>query len=1105
MIEIPNYKIGRLAGRGGVAEVYLARHTLLDRRVAIKIISPGSRGDEDNKRFLKEARVVAGLRHPNIVSIYDVGMLDSKYYIIMEYLDGGNLKQLVKKEMPVSRSLQILRQVASALAHAHDKGFIHRDIKSQNIMFRRDGTPVLTDFGIVKDLSADTGCTIDGTSLGTPHYMSPEQAQGSSKIDWRTDLYSLGVTFYEMLTGSVPYEADSAVAVALKHIQDPLPKLTEGLARYQFIIDRLMAKKPGKRFQSAHELLNALNNLPDTPEQQQEQPPARNAVPQPGEGTAENISQSLLRKRKSLPRKLAYPAAVILLAGGLAAAAAFFLPVDRLLHKEPAAPVQTGTQEPEDLSGQEIDLAAPLLIRALSRGDYQDAEKHIRRIRKEMPAPEDKMLKEAGKFLEKGELGNAGDVYNALLSVEPQNRPALLGLLAVTVKKQQKLAGRGKASFVQYKSHLAFLEKSFTNTDSVYFRQLRINTLERLHGAARRLYDEGSFSQALAHARLGLEHGPNNLRLKKLALLCQARISRNAGRLTEPGNENALAFYNQVLDLDPDDKDARKGIADIRASLMEKSRAAYKNKNYDQALESIEAARSVNPGEERQEAKTEAELLEWRIRGDRLYKQGRYLAPEKENAGYYYKKILKHRPENREVALRLARARVLGPLSAIDKDAALEEQIPAFRKAFQALHAAVSEHGARAVADVRASVVNKIKTAVEARQDKGREIPDAFINLVASHFPELNSIFNTHYDILIARADNIDNRGDRARYYLRALSFDPGRSAAREKIEELSREMTGAGAFNEASDLLDKALDNAPDYSGFKEQLRYIRKARDTRADLFTRLYRIQLVEPFSKKTAAYRDFFENLDQAVNTYGSQEMADALREAKEQIRTLVAVRKAENRLMPEEFIELVADRFPDLEKTVINAQYDILLNKAARSESEDKKAEHYLAALRLNPNRPGASGAVRELARELEEKGNRQRAASILEQARAAAPSDGMIADLYDKIHWEASIYPTDAGCGGENRISRAPVEVQSLNLCLEYQNLDAGSLVRIALSGQDGGTLEVPLVLDASAGSRVVSVSAPVAGFETGVYEITITQGDCILAESRIQFIPRRR
>ncbi|MDX9819176.1 MAG: serine/threonine-protein kinase, partial [Desulfococcus multivorans] len=261
MIQIPNYEIGKLAGRGGIAEVYLARHKLLDRTVAIKLICPAQADDLADKRFLKEAKVVAGLRHPNIVSIYDVGVYENKYYIIMEYLEGGDLKQAVKRGLTIPQTLKIMRQIASALAHAHDKGFIHRDIKSQNIMFRGDGTAVLTDFGIVKDLTAETGYTLDGTSIGTPHYMSPEQAQGTIKIDWRTDLYSLGVTFYEMLTGSVPYNADSAIAVALKHIKDPVPELPEKFSQFQPTINRLMAKNPKDRFQSAHDLVRAIAEL----------------------------------------------------------------------------------------------------------------------------------------------------------------------------------------------------------------------------------------------------------------------------------------------------------------------------------------------------------------------------------------------------------------------------------------------------------------------------------------------------------------------------------------------------------------------------------------------------------------------------------------------------------------------------------------------------------------------------------------------------------------------------------------------------------------------------------------------------------------------------
>ncbi|MFP4531822.1 MAG: serine/threonine-protein kinase [Desulfobacterales bacterium] len=437
MIELPNYEIGKLAGRGGVAEVYLATHKLLDRTVAIKLISPAKAGDLADKRFLKEARVVAGLRHPNIVSIYDVGVLENKYYIIMEFLEGGDLKQHIKKGVSPARSVEILKQMGSALAYAHDKGFIHRDIKPQNIMFRGDGTTVLTDFGIVKDLTAETGYTLDGTSIGTPHYMSPEQAQGSSEIDYRTDLYSLGVTFYEMLTGAVPYQADSPVAVALKHIKDPVPQLPDHLSRYQAIIDRLMAKKPDMRFQSAHELIKALDQLDhwvsgDTPTE-----------------PIEYTERTAFKPRKSKVRiRPGFLIAVIGAAGMLAGLLVFAPPyIAKLMDGQPAdqaesveatasspsgeasapatdsakseSPPETAAKRPQRAAeeasepsklqaedGAEDAFAREPLTRAIGNRNYSAALNQIQEIRSELSASDNELLQKADNFLFIRKTGN---------------------------------------------------------------------------------------------------------------------------------------------------------------------------------------------------------------------------------------------------------------------------------------------------------------------------------------------------------------------------------------------------------------------------------------------------------------------------------------------------------------------------------------------------------------------------------------------------------------------------------------------------------------------------------------------------------------------------
>ncbi len=630
MIEIPNYEIGKLAGRGGVAEVYLARHTLLDRTVAIKIISPAQADDLSDKRFLKEAKVVAGLRHPNIVSIYDVGVYDNKYYIIMEFLEGGDLKQNVQRTLSIPQTLKIIRQITSALGHAHDKGFVHRDIKSQNIMFRGDGTAVLTDFGIVKDLTADSGYTLDGTSIGTPHYMSPEQAQGAGEIDWRTDLYSLGVTFYEMLTGSVPYNADSAIAVALKHIKDPVPQLPEQFASFQPLIEKLMAKKPEDRFQSAQDLLHAIGELD-------------------GEGVP--TETVVLRHNKPSSKvKLANIFLGVLIGctiGGIMLLSqpyfAQFMDRQKSVDNPKTSQSQQATPTAQESKKPFLDafkdnwttsVDTEQLTDFIMKKNYPKALDYISKIRNEMPDTGNEMMQKASQFLESKQYMNAGDLYNTVLSVEPQNTPALMGLLYVAIEKQQGLATNQRPSIAEYDALLTLLDKAIKNTDSQYFKQLQIESVESVYESATHQLEQQQFKQADIWARTGLKNAPDHLRLKKLGYLIQAQISFNENRLTTPGDNNALAYYRQVLQLDPDDPAARKGIADIIDRYETLSSAALKAEKYDQAVQLIEKARTVAP------ANQELVLTEWLIMGDRYASMGQFDTPENKNARYYYQKAL---------------------------------------------------------------------------------------------------------------------------------------------------------------------------------------------------------------------------------------------------------------------------------------------------------------------------------------------------------------------------------------------------------------------------------------------------------------------------------
>ncbi len=257
--QIGKYRIVKKLGAGGMADVYLAEDTLMGRHVAMKVLPPEfARDPERAPRFEKEVLHLASLSHPHIVTIYDVGHDGGYHYYTMAQLSGGDLKQRIRDGLSPKQALDILRRMADALGYAHGKGLIHRDIKPQNILFDEASRPYLTDLGIAKAVGAGSQMTKTGMSVGSPHYMSPEQARGMP-VDGRSDLYSLGVVLYEMLTGSVPYDAEDTFAVALKHVNDPVPEFPPQLSSYQPLLDRLMAKNPDERFSDASALMEAID------------------------------------------------------------------------------------------------------------------------------------------------------------------------------------------------------------------------------------------------------------------------------------------------------------------------------------------------------------------------------------------------------------------------------------------------------------------------------------------------------------------------------------------------------------------------------------------------------------------------------------------------------------------------------------------------------------------------------------------------------------------------------------------------------------------------------------------------------------------------------
>lgn len=263
--KIPGYRLHRKIGQGGMAVVYLATQESFDRKVALKIIANKAFGGKElAERFRREAKIVASLSHPHIVPVYDVGSIGNYQYLAMDYLQGGELKSWIQAGLEPAESVQILMQIAQALHFAHNKGYVHRDIKPGNIMFREDNSAVLTDFGIAKPLDTQaTDMTQLGLVVGTPAYMSPEQAQ-AQPIDGRADLYSLGVIFYLMLTKELPYQSQDPLALVLKHINDPIPQLPEKIRHFQPIIDQLLAKSADDRFESGMALCKALSAIDPT-------------------------------------------------------------------------------------------------------------------------------------------------------------------------------------------------------------------------------------------------------------------------------------------------------------------------------------------------------------------------------------------------------------------------------------------------------------------------------------------------------------------------------------------------------------------------------------------------------------------------------------------------------------------------------------------------------------------------------------------------------------------------------------------------------------------------------------------------------------------------
>lgn len=561
MIEIPGYRMLRQLGRGGMATVYLAVQKSVDREVALKVMSPALLVDPDfGERFLREARIAARLHHRHVVGIHDVGRAGDYHYIAMEYLAGGTVLGTEGVSRPAPFALCAIREIAEALHYAHAKGFIHRDVKPDNILLREDGSAALTDFGIARASDSASRMTRTGVVVGTPHYMSPEQARGK-QLDGRCDIYSLGIVLYELLVGRVPYHADDSLAVGIMHITQPVPVLPDSIDALQPLLEGLLAKEPGQRFQTGADVVEAITAIErriadgEFPQLAEVAPEyTRHAVGadtfvSPLPQSANAGSPARVRAEPNLGRLddfYALDESTSPQAQRSAAATSL-----RAMQRERRNARRKG--------GTALALTGVLVLvlAAAAAWTWQDE------LRALLPRTElNETLARAQAALEQGRLDDAGGdgavaLFEAARDMDPDNEAVRRGL----ADAGHELVERARAA----------LDKG--DRDAA----------RRALDAARRALGGGRDIDALARDLKQAEAGSTAM----ATLLGRADAALAAGKIL--GAEGAAALYRQILDADPDNALATAGIGKSSDALAAEARKALDSGDTATAAARIDA------------------------------------------------------------------------------------------------------------------------------------------------------------------------------------------------------------------------------------------------------------------------------------------------------------------------------------------------------------------------------------------------------------------------------------------------------------------------------------------------------------------------------------
>lgn len=535
-----------------MSTVYLALQESVQREVALKIMSGTLLGDEEfGERFLREARIAASLRHPNVVHVYDVAQHGDYHYMAMEHLPGGPVIQRRGPRRDFRFALRVVREIAGALDYAHRRGVVHRDIKPDNILLREDGSAVLTDFGIAR-AGDSMRMTRTGAIIGTPHYMSPEQARGQP-LDGRADLYSLGVVLYQLLLGEVPYQADDSVAVGIMHITAPLPCLPPSLSELQPLFDRLLAKEPEQRFGSGAEIIAALAAvdsldlaLPAPPEPRNRQP-----LPRVADATPTVVTPPQARPSRAI-RSDDGPSL-----GTMEA-------IERRAPKSRTASAASTTGRLHRLGWAAL-LLLSLVAGVLFFGDFLRAP-WSGSDRGEQLARAERAL-QAGRIHDDAQGPGARSLFNAVLATEPDHEAARDGLRRVA------------------RAHLQAAER-FALEGAAESARVELEGARMLGVAQEEL--------AAIESRLAAASG-RDARLETLSIRIAAAATALAeGRVEDP-ETGAIALYQQALELDPGNAVARAGLREALGPVLAAARTDIDSAAYVDAERRLAVVAQVDP------------------------------------------------------------------------------------------------------------------------------------------------------------------------------------------------------------------------------------------------------------------------------------------------------------------------------------------------------------------------------------------------------------------------------------------------------------------------------------------------------------------------------